>query len=76
MLRFYPACPWSSIHWFTHFYSYLKRIHKVDSTRCLACREDEESIKHFLLRCPSYAHETLAKKTLLTTALQCLIIPY
>jgi len=36
---------------------YLKRIRMVDSTRCPACREDEESIEHFLLRCPSYAYE-------------------
>jgi hypothetical protein len=37
--------------------SYLKRIHKVDSARCLACGEDEESTEHFLLRCPSYAYK-------------------
>jgi len=37
--------------------SYLKRIGKVDSARCPACGEDEESIEHFLLRCPNYAHE-------------------
>lgn len=37
--------------------SYLKRICKVDNARCPACGEDEESIEHFLLRCPSYAYE-------------------
>ncbi len=36
---------------------YLKRIQRVDNARCPACREDKESIEHFLLRCPSYAHE-------------------
>ena len=36
---------------------YLKRIRRVDSARCPACGEDTESIEHFLLRCPSYAHE-------------------
>ena len=37
--------------------TYLKRIRKVDSTRCPACGEDEESITHFLLKCSGYAHE-------------------
>ncbi len=37
--------------------SYLKRIGRVDSARCPACGEDEESIEHFLLRCPNYAHK-------------------
>ncbi len=36
---------------------YLKRIRKVDSARCPACREDKENTEHFLLRCPSYVHE-------------------
>jgi hypothetical protein len=39
---------------------YLKRIQKVDSARCPACGEDEESIEHFLLRCPNYAYERWA----------------
>jgi hypothetical protein len=37
--------------------SYLKRIGRVDNARCPACGEDEESIEHYLLRCPNYAHE-------------------
>jgi ribonuclease HI len=37
--------------------SYLKRINRSDNAWCPACGEDEESIEHFLLRCPSYAHE-------------------
>jgi hypothetical protein len=37
--------------------SYLTRIQKVDSARCPACGVDEENIEHYLLRCPSYAHE-------------------
>lgn len=36
---------------------FLKRIQKVDSARCPACGDEEESIEHFLLKCPSYAHE-------------------
>jgi hypothetical protein len=42
---------------------YLKRIRRVDSARCPACGEETESADHFLLRCPSYAHErwTLAR---------------
>ena len=37
--------------------SYLTQIQKVDSARCPVCRVDEENIEHYLLRCPSYAHE-------------------
>ena len=37
--------------------TYLQRICKVDSARCPACRENKESIMHFLLKCPGYAHE-------------------
>jgi len=37
--------------------AYLKRIWRVDNARCPVCGEDEENTKHFLLRCPSYAHE-------------------
>ena len=29
----------------------------VDKARCPACGDDEESPEHFLLRCPSHAHE-------------------
>jgi len=36
---------------------YLKRIRKVDNARCPACGDEEESIEHFLLKCPNYAHE-------------------
>ena len=39
---------------------FLKRIQKVDSARCPACGADEETIEHFLLTCPSYAHERWA----------------
>ncbi len=44
---------------------YLKRIHKVNSTRCPACGVDKENIKHFLLRCPNYVYErwTLTQHT-------------
>ena len=36
---------------------YLKRIHKVDNSRCPACGDEEESIEYFLLKCPNYAHK-------------------
>jgi hypothetical protein len=39
---------------------YLKRFKRTDSARCPACRADEETIAHFLLLCPSYAHERWA----------------
>ena len=39
---------------------YLKRIGKVDNARCPACGADEETIEHFLLYCPSYAHKRWA----------------
>jgi hypothetical protein len=37
--------------------SYLHRFHKVDSPRCPACGEDNETAEHFIKRCPNYAHE-------------------
>jgi len=39
---------------------YLKCIGKVDSARCPACSAEEETIEHFLLRCPSYKYERWA----------------
>jgi ribonuclease HI len=36
---------------------YLKKIGKVDSARCPACGEEDETVEHYLLSCPSYAHE-------------------
>ena len=39
---------------------FLKCIRMVDSTRCPACREEEETIEHYLLACPSHAHERWA----------------
>ena len=39
---------------------YLRRIGKVDSARCPACGEDDETIQHFLLSCPSYGYERWA----------------
>jgi hypothetical protein len=36
---------------------YLKRICKVNSSRCPVCSEDKKSIMHFLLKCPGYAHK-------------------
>jgi zinc-binding in reverse transcriptase len=37
--------------------SFLHRIQKVDSARCPACGDPRETVEHFLLRCPKYAHE-------------------
>jgi len=37
--------------------SYLKRCKRTGSSRCPACGAENESISHFLLICPSYAHE-------------------
>jgi ribonuclease HI/exonuclease III len=39
---------------------FLKRIKKVDSSRCPACGAEEETIGHFLLFCPNYAYERWA----------------
>jgi len=37
--------------------SYLKRFKIVDCARCPACSAEYEDVAHFLLLCPSYAHE-------------------
>ena len=39
---------------------YLYRFKRVDSPRCPACGEAEETVEHFLLHCPAYAHERWA----------------
>jgi ribonuclease HI len=36
---------------------YLNRIGRADSARCPACGDESETVEHFLLRCPNYAHE-------------------
>jgi hypothetical protein len=45
--------------------SYLAHFCRVDSTQCPACGVHNETAKHFLLQCPSYAHEReiLKRKT-------------
>jgi ribonuclease HI len=40
--------------------SYLHRFKRVDSTRCPACGAMAETVQHFLLYCPGYAHERWA----------------
>lgn len=40
--------------------AYLKRFKLVDSARCPACGNHSETVRHFLLHCPSYAHERWA----------------
>jgi hypothetical protein len=37
--------------------TYLNRFKLVDSTRCPASGAGPETVKHFLLHCPSYTHE-------------------
>ena len=39
---------------------YLKRTRRADSARCPACGDKEETVEHFMLRCPAYAHERWA----------------
>jgi len=36
---------------------YLKRFKRADSARCPACGAGPESVRHFLMECPIYAHE-------------------
>jgi len=40
--------------------SYLKQFKRADNASCPACSADEETIEHFLLFCPTYAHERWA----------------
>jgi hypothetical protein len=42
------------------FNQYLKRIGRVDSDRCPACRVDTETTEHYLLLCPAYTYERWA----------------
>ena len=37
--------------------SYLYQFQKVDSARCPACRDHNETVEHFLLYCPKYTHK-------------------
>jgi hypothetical protein len=36
---------------------YLDRIGRASSSRCPACGDESETVEHFLLRCPNYAHK-------------------
>jgi ribonuclease HI len=40
--------------------SYLYRFKRVDKPSCPACGDSKETVEHFLLRCPAYAHERWA----------------
>lgn len=40
--------------------AYLARIRRADATGCLACGHPKEDVRHFLMDCPSYAHERWA----------------
>ena len=37
--------------------AFLEKIKKTDSARCPACGHTKEDARHFLLDCPTYAHE-------------------
>jgi hypothetical protein len=37
--------------------SYLHRFKRVDQPSCPACGDPKETVEHFLLHCPAYAHE-------------------
>jgi hypothetical protein len=39
---------------------YLHRFKCVDSPRCPACGDPKETVEHYLLSCPAYAHERWA----------------
>jgi hypothetical protein len=39
---------------------YLYRFERTDKANCPACGADVESVAHFLLKCPMYAHERWA----------------
>jgi hypothetical protein len=36
---------------------YLYHYKITNSARCLACSDPYETVEHFLLHCPKYAHE-------------------
>lgn len=40
--------------------AYLKRFKLVNSARCPACGNHSETVRHFLLHCPSYTHKRWA----------------
>ena len=37
--------------------SYLHRFKRTDKANCPACGVHDKNIVHFLIQCPSYAHE-------------------
>jgi hypothetical protein len=37
--------------------NYLHRYKKTNSARCPACSDPRETVEHFLLHCPKYAHK-------------------
>ena len=45
---------------------FLARINKVDTAQCPACGASSETIAHFLLECPGYAHERWTLEARLT----------
>lgn len=36
---------------------YLHKFKRVNSPHCLVCRHPKETVKHYLIYCPKYAHE-------------------
>jgi hypothetical protein len=47
--------------------SYLHKFKRVDSPRCPACGQGKETVEHFLLHCPAYAHERWALEKAIKT---------
>jgi hypothetical protein len=47
--------------------SYLHKFKHVDSPRCPACGQGKETVEHFLLHCPAYAHERWALEKAIKT---------
>jgi hypothetical protein len=41
---------------------YLTRFHRVQSAHCPACSESNETVEHYLIHCPGYAHERWSLK--------------
>ena len=39
--------------------SYLQRIRKVDDAKCSECGAPQETVTHYLLKCPAHVHERM-----------------
>jgi hypothetical protein len=50
----------SNIYHVAPLNGYLARFKRIDSDRCPACGDPDESVEHYLIQCPGYAHERWA----------------